>query len=395
MKKNRTFKSSMGCQRLTYHQKTSSKTESTPIFEMGEKQGSDYQVGGMIMPGRSSNFDAYRFGFNGMESDDEVSGEGNSYTTEFRQYDPRLMRWKSIDPLAARAPGWTPYRAFFNNPIIYTDNNGLFEDRKSARKYRKEHDDVSGRIRKNDDGTFSINGKTTSYFKGDDKGYSGDEHKNDGVIEAATGRPSTKIHHESYKFKQHGGRDDNGQIYPQVIGDNHKNLGTQSVHNGKNGDIYVIDVEHQTYWAPHNRDSHWKRTTIVSDDYLEAHRAAWALSDPGCIWCDDAQLSPEESALLGNAILIFGSLRSPNSFMKNTEYTNKVKWQMRSGDYHSFPRIVDLRASYGKVTTITGGDGVTRLKLSIPGIYRGKVGNFVYIKEAGGKINHRLFEPNR
>jgi hypothetical protein len=34
----------MGCRKLTYSQKTTSKTESTPIFEMGVKQGSDYYL---------------------------------------------------------------------------------------------------------------------------------------------------------------------------------------------------------------------------------------------------------------------------------------------------------------------------------------------------------------
>ncbi|MEZ4929190.1 MAG: hypothetical protein R2777_04175 [Chitinophagales bacterium] len=47
----------------------------------------------MPMPGRSFTLSDYRFGFNGMEKDDEVSGDGNQYTTEFRQYDPRLGRW--------------------------------------------------------------------------------------------------------------------------------------------------------------------------------------------------------------------------------------------------------------------------------------------------------------
>ena len=34
----------------------------------------------------------HRYGFQGSEMDDEVKGEGNSYTTEFRQLDPRLRR---------------------------------------------------------------------------------------------------------------------------------------------------------------------------------------------------------------------------------------------------------------------------------------------------------------
>ena len=41
----------------------------------------------------------YRYGFNGMERDDEIKGSGNSYTTEFRLLDPRLGRWPSTDPV--------------------------------------------------------------------------------------------------------------------------------------------------------------------------------------------------------------------------------------------------------------------------------------------------------
>jgi RHS repeat-associated protein len=60
-----------------------------------------------------------------MEYDDEVKGDGNSYTTEFRQYDPRLGRWLSIDPMYAKFPWQSPYVAFDNNPIFYIDPKGL------------------------------------------------------------------------------------------------------------------------------------------------------------------------------------------------------------------------------------------------------------------------------
>jgi hypothetical protein len=33
----------------------------------------------------------------------------------------------SVDPLAHVAPGWTPYRAFYDNPINFTDPTGLLE----------------------------------------------------------------------------------------------------------------------------------------------------------------------------------------------------------------------------------------------------------------------------
>lgn len=39
----------------------------------------------------------------------------------------RIVKW-GVDPLAAKAPGWSPYRAFFCNPIYWTDPTGAFED---------------------------------------------------------------------------------------------------------------------------------------------------------------------------------------------------------------------------------------------------------------------------
>lgn len=88
----------------------------------------DYYPFGMEMHERTSppnGNDVYRYGYNGMEKDNEVSGEGNSYTTEFRQYDPRLGRWKSLDPLMMKFPWMSPYVAFDNNPIFFVDPYGL------------------------------------------------------------------------------------------------------------------------------------------------------------------------------------------------------------------------------------------------------------------------------
>ncbi len=76
------------------------------------------------MPERSVGSANYRYAFNGMELDNEVSGNGNSYTTEFRQYDPRLGRWKSLDPLMSKYPGMSPYVSFNNNPNMFIDPDG-------------------------------------------------------------------------------------------------------------------------------------------------------------------------------------------------------------------------------------------------------------------------------
>jgi len=95
------------------------------IYEAVVIMKADYYPFGMQMPGRTLTTSNYRFGYNGMEKDAEMKGDGNSYTTEFRQYDPRLGRWMSLDPMALKYPYLSPYCAFNNNPIYYTDPLGL------------------------------------------------------------------------------------------------------------------------------------------------------------------------------------------------------------------------------------------------------------------------------
>lgn len=64
----------------------------------------------------------YRYGFNGMEKDDEAKGAGNSYTTFFRQYDSRLGRWSTLDPMTISDE--SRYSAFANSPVFFNDPNG-------------------------------------------------------------------------------------------------------------------------------------------------------------------------------------------------------------------------------------------------------------------------------
>ncbi|WP_338880431.1 hemagglutinin repeat-containing protein [Achromobacter veterisilvae] len=83
-----------------------------------------------------------------------------------------------------------------------------------------------------------------------------------------------------------------------------------------------------------------------------------------------------------------------DDFFAGTKYTDKVVSQIKSGDLHAFPESVKMFQEAGEVSRITGGDGVVRDMLKIPGEYRGKQGVFEFIKEADGSINHRLFKPN-
>lgn len=80
----------------------------------------------VVMPvaGQQQSSITYPFGFQGMEREDEVNGDGNSYNTEFRSYSSRQGQWKSIDPLAHKFPGQSPYVGIDNNPIALTDEQG-------------------------------------------------------------------------------------------------------------------------------------------------------------------------------------------------------------------------------------------------------------------------------
>jgi RHS repeat-associated protein len=96
-------------------------------FEAEIIMQADYYPFGMEMSGRTdaAQSDKYEFGYNGMRKDNDVSGEGNAYTTEFRQYDSRLGRWLSLDPLMDQFPWMSPFVGFDNNPILYIDPYGL------------------------------------------------------------------------------------------------------------------------------------------------------------------------------------------------------------------------------------------------------------------------------
>ena len=78
----------------------------------------------MLLLGREyiAGAENYRFGINGQERDDEIYGNGNSYTAEFWQYDPRLMRRWNVDPIVK--PWEASYAAFSNNPILNIDLKG-------------------------------------------------------------------------------------------------------------------------------------------------------------------------------------------------------------------------------------------------------------------------------
>jgi YD repeat-containing protein len=72
------------------------------------------------------NINQYRYGYGSQEKDNEIYGNGNAYTAEFWEYDPRLGRRWNTDPVVD--PSQSPYCTFNNNPIFYSDISGASPD---------------------------------------------------------------------------------------------------------------------------------------------------------------------------------------------------------------------------------------------------------------------------
>jgi hypothetical protein len=85
------------------------------------------------------------------------------------------------------------------------------------------------------------------------------------------------------------------------------------------------------------------------------------------------------------------NIGATNDFFAGTRYSEKVLGQ--TDKFHAFPESVESFQNAGKVTKITGGDGITREMLTIEGEYGSKKGFFEFIKEPDGLIKHRLFRP--
>ena len=130
------------------------------------------------MPGRNFNGDAYRYGFNGKENDNDVKNiTGSQQDYGFRIYDTRLGRFLSVDPISRSYPMLTPYQFASNTPIQAIDLDGLEATTPlQGGSYRPPSDQVqraldpaavnylSGKTGGNHGGTSTITNAATSLF---------------------------------------------------------------------------------------------------------------------------------------------------------------------------------------------------------------------------------------
>jgi hypothetical protein len=101
------------------------------------------------MPNRSIASGDYRFGYNkGSEKDDEISGNGNHFTTFYREGDTRLATWWGVDPKTNEQPWQTSYSFMDGNPIWHNDEKGdiVDGDEKGKKGYKEAYDGVKNKI---------------------------------------------------------------------------------------------------------------------------------------------------------------------------------------------------------------------------------------------------------
>lgn len=98
----------------------------------------DYYPYGMVMPTRSfaSSSEDSRYKFTSKERDAETTYDYFGA----RYYDSRIGRWLSVDPMAEKYPGLSPYNYCLNNPVKYIDPNGKYVRIKTGRKDERGND---------------------------------------------------------------------------------------------------------------------------------------------------------------------------------------------------------------------------------------------------------------
>lgn len=134
----------------------------------------DYYAFGAPMYARSyqmSGIAGYRYAFNGMEKDNEIDdADGDDYTADYWEYDPRIGRRWNIDPVVLA--NQSVYATFDNNPVLNSDPNGAAAPPEPDHSYTDDPDAPKPQI--NDDygnpkiphGTSYIYDDGTSYERG-------------------------------------------------------------------------------------------------------------------------------------------------------------------------------------------------------------------------------------
>jgi RHS repeat-associated protein len=227
---------------------------STDYFIANTKTQQDYYPFGMPIPGRSfsaSSGEMYKYGYQGSEKGNEVGGQGNNYTTYYRELDVRIGRWYSIDP--ERQPHMSPYCSMNNNPIVFNDIEGdrIIASKDEIRELKKRDDWKN--IKRNYRGKWFSNGKIYEKSKFNlmvwDNGKNQSPSIKNAIIQDETiGGPDSRHNSHDYNYYLYYSKDNIIEKKSFLIGDieiKNSHIPTSASEYTKNFS-YIIGNAHST-----------------------------------------------------------------------------------------------------------------------------------------------------
>ncbi|MEZ4721108.1 MAG: RHS repeat-associated core domain-containing protein [Flavobacteriales bacterium] len=238
----------MGCRKLTYYRKE----------ELGEMPFCCWEIETNREAGKEKRISEYRYGFNGMERDDEVKGTGNSYDFGARIQDPRLGRWLSLDPLAAKYPSMSPYNFGANNPIFFIDYDG--RDIINPRKMKLSNKTLITKMKAFDLEVARLSGQDVHSYQFVISG--GDRYKdaNGKIYSASNDSPIPKSASKSQHLREEGAtgvdlKFAEGISY-EILEQAAENTGFRIDPSGKYDDHFHIDLKGSDLEMEYNSDDY-------------------------------------------------------------------------------------------------------------------------------------------